>query len=189
MTWKSKTELVQQETDEWMIRWRRYQHYDDYQIEKQHQARRQRNMYISGGICAALWVYTAAPATINRMFGAPHTFDIGVDATIKESIRSTINCCRRWTPNGYGRLLAVLAPTYFSFQYLERSSQITRMNAYLKAETVFGEQHRRRIENGKIDEFLAVNIQAPLSKAEEVVSAGVDAATTSLTQRRAYASR
>ncbi len=171
MSWSNKVELVQQESDEWMIRWRRYQSFEDYQIEKRAQARRGFNFKLSAALCGGLWLYTAAPSTVNRMFGAPHTFDIGVDAQIKESIRSTVNGVRRYTPNGYGRLFTVLAPTYFVFQFLEGRSQITRMNDYLKAETVFGEQHRRRIANGKIDEFLAVNIQAPLPKNEAVVYA------------------
>lgn len=169
--WQHKLELKQQETDEWMIRWRRYQSQDDYAIEKKHQARRQRNFWIVGIDIAALWTATAAPATINRMFGAPHTLDIGIDAQIKESIRSTINCCRRWTPNGYGRLLAVLAPTYFTFQWLEARSQVQRMNDYIAADTVFGEQHRRYLKTGKCDEFLAVNIKAPLPKQEAVIYA------------------
>jgi len=168
-SWKNKVELIQQETDEWMIRWRRFQSFEDYQIEKNHQARRGRNFKIATGMVAGLWLYTAAPSTVNRMFGAPHTFDVGVDANIKESIRSTVNGCRRFTPNGYGRLLTVFGPSYFVFQFLESRSQIARMEEYLKIESVFGEQHRRRIANGKIDEFLCVNVQASLPKEETVV--------------------
>jgi hypothetical protein len=171
MSWKSKTELIQQETDEWMLRWRRFQTYEDFQIEKRLQSRRQRNFGVAGAVLAAAWTFTAAPSTINRMFGPPHTFDVGVDAQIKESIRSTINGVRRWTPNGYGRLLAVWVPTYLAFYALERQSQVTRMGDYLKAETIFGEQHRRRVNDGKLDEFLCVNVQATLPKADAVIYA------------------
>ena len=169
MSYKNKVELIQQETDEWMLRWRRFQTFEDYQIEKNCQNRRSRNFKLSAALAGGLWLYTAAPSTINRMFGAPHTFDVGVDANIKESIRSTVNGVRRYTPNGYGRLLAVWAPTYFLFQFLESRSQVARMEEYLKIESVFGEQHRRRVANGKIDEFLAVNVQASLPKSEIVV--------------------
>lgn len=169
MSWKNKVELIQQDTDEWMLRWRRFQTFEDYQIEKNLASRRSRNFKLSAAVAGGLWFYTAAPSTINRMFGAPHTLDIGIDATIKETIRSNINCCRRFTPNGYGRLLSVWGPTYFIFQFLESRSQITRMEEYLKIESVFGEQHRRRVANGKIDEFLCINVQASLPKSEIVV--------------------
>ena len=169
MAWQHKTELVQQELDEWMIRWRHYQTMDDWNIEKRHQKRRQRNFGIAAATFVGLAIYTAAPATVKRVLSPPHFFDIGFDAAIKTRLRDTINGVRRYTPNGYGRILCTYVPTYFVFQWLERRCQITRMKEYLKVETVFGEQHRRRITTGKIEEFLAVRIQASVPESEAVV--------------------
>ena len=77
MSWRNKVELIQQETDEWMIRWRHFQTADDLKIERNFRSRRQRNMWIGGAMLVGLHFYTVSPATVKRQFGAPHMLDIG----------------------------------------------------------------------------------------------------------------
>jgi hypothetical protein len=167
----SKPELVLQELDEWMLRWRHYQSEQDFNTEVARVKSRQWNYAISGGVFLASGLYTAAPATINRVFGPPHFFDFGVDAQIKDSIRTFINSRRRFTPNGLGRIASIFVPTFLTVAVLEHRAESARLNTYLKAETVFGEQARRRVKTGKIEEFLAVNVKGSLPAKEAVVYA------------------
>ena len=102
-----KPDLILQELDEWMIRWRRFQTTDDLKIEQTRQNYRQRNYGISLGVFTLATGYTAAPSTINRIFGPPHFFDFGIDVQIKEGLRSLLNSRRRYTPNGLGRILCI----------------------------------------------------------------------------------
>ena len=161
-----KPELLLQHFDEWMVRWKHFQSPADFQIEKSAQKRRQRNYGITAAVFTAAVTYTAAPSTINRVFSAPHFFDFGADAMIKHSIRDFVNGRRRYTPNGYGRLLAIALPTYTSICVLEHMNEKKRLEQYKTVESVFGEQFRRYAKDGKIEEFLAVNITAPLPEAE-----------------------
>ena len=46
-----------------------------------------------------------------------------------------------------------------------------RLQKYLKQETVFGEQARRYVASGKIEEFLPVRIQATLPAEEAKILA------------------
>jgi len=119
----SKPELLQQHLDEWMIRWRHFQTYDDFKIEKRAQTRRQRAYVIATGVFGFMTVYTAAPATVKRCLSAPHFFDMGIDVAIKHGLRDTINSYRRWTPNGYGRVLGIAVPTFLTVALLEHRSQ------------------------------------------------------------------
>lgn len=167
----SKPELTMQHVDEWMIRWRHYQTEEDWKIEKAFQARRQRNYGITAAVFTGATLYTAGPATINRIFGAPHFFDMGVDVAVKDTLRNFINGRRRFTPNGYGRIASIVLPTYLTVCALEHFNGKKRLEEYKKVETVFGEQTRRFIKNGKIDEFLAVNIKATLPANEAVILA------------------
>jgi hypothetical protein len=168
-SYTSKPELLQQQLDEWMIRWRHFQTYEDYQIEKRAQSRRQRNYTLAGAVFGLSTIYTASPSTVKRCLSAPHFFDMGIDVTIKHGLRDFVNGYRRWTPNGYGRVLAIAVPTYLTACLLEHQSAKKRMNDYLAAETVFGEQARRYVKNGKIEEFLAINIGATLPATEAVI--------------------
>lgn len=165
----SKPELVLQDFDEWMIRWKHYQTESDFNIEVGRMKSRHFNYGVTGSVFLASVAYTAAPSTINRIFGAPHFFDFGVDVTIKETLRSTINSRRRFTPNGLARALTVFVPTYLTIAFLEHRGEKARLQQYLKQETVFGEQCRRFVKNGKIEEFLAVNVKATLPATEAVV--------------------
>ena len=165
----SKVELKAQYFDEWMIRWRRYQAVSDWEIETRSQARRERNYLISGTLSAAAGFYTMAPSTVNRVFGEINFFDNGFDSRIKNSIRSFLNGQRRWTPNGYLRIASIIAPGYVAVVGLERLNENKRWAEYLRQETVFGEQARRYEKSGKIEEFFAINIRAPLPEADRCV--------------------
>jgi hypothetical protein len=161
-----KPELLLQHFDEWMIRWKHFQSEDDFKIEKAAQSRRQRNYALTTAVFGSAVAYTAAPATINRIFSAPHFFDFGLDVTIKHTIRDFLNGRRRYTPNGYGRLLAIALPTFTTVCVLEHLSEGKRVKDYKKVESVFGEQFRRYCKNGKMDEYMPINIKAPLPKEE-----------------------
>lgn len=161
-----KPELVLQHLDEWMIRWKKFQTEGDWNIELRRQQARKRNFLISSGVCGALTMYTAGPATIKRQFGPPHFFDIGLDVKIKNSIMNYMLTSNRYTPTGYGRFLVVGIPTYFIFAFLEHRYETKRLRAYLQQPTVFGEQARRLVNTGKIEEYLPVNIQATLPEEE-----------------------
>lgn len=162
-----KPELKLQYLDEWMIRWKKYQTESDYQIEKSRQWWRKVDLLLSAGVGGALTMYTAGTATIKRQFGPPHFFDVGIDAKIKQSVVETMTSGWRYTPQGYGRLLVVGVPTYLTFAVLEHRREKVRLRRYLKQQTVFGEQARRLVTTGKIEEFLPVNIQASLPEKEE----------------------
>lgn len=168
----NKVELKLQHFDDWMIRNRHWQHRSDWEIETTRQYQRQRNMVLSGAVGLASAAYTMAPSTVNRWFGEPHFFDNGIDSAIKTKIRDTINGTRRFTPNGYGRVLAIGVPTYAVFAALEHYAEVGRWGKYLKQQTVFGEQARRFYKTGVIEEMLAANIGAPLPDHERQVIAG-----------------
>lgn len=170
----SKIELYQQYHDEWMIRFKRYQTSEDFKIELASQSTRQRNYFIGATTAFSLWVYTQAPAAVNRRFSEPHFFDAGIDARAKEFCRSALNGTRRYTPNGWMRWVTIGLPTYVAVATLEHSNAKTRWNAYLEADTVFGEQARRMQKNGldtPLEEYLAVNIKATLPEADAKVYA------------------
>ncbi|KAG5475294.1 hypothetical protein LSCM1_03407 [Leishmania martiniquensis] len=157
-----KVELTLQYLDEWMLRWRKFQTESDWQIEKSRQWWRKANIATAGAVMGGLVMYTAGNATIRRQFGPPHFFDVGVDARIKEAISETLTSRWRYTPQGYGRLMVVGLPTFFVFAIGEHIQERRRLRAYVRQSTVFGEQARRLVQNGKIEEYLAVNIQASL---------------------------
>ena len=161
-----KPELLLQHLDEWMIRWRHYQHQDDWKIEMERQSARRFNYGAGLATLGALGMYTMAPATVNRIFGPPHFFDVGVDVQWKNFVRTTLNSTRRYNPNGYARVLFMGIPAYFVTAGGEHFADQRRLDKYLAANTVFGEQARRLVKNGKIEEMLAVKIQAPLPEAE-----------------------
>lgn len=164
-----KAELVLQELDEWMIRWRRFQTYEDFQIEKRSQTRRQNNYTLTGGVLVATTLWTAGPSTIARWFGAPHFFDIGVDAQIKGGLCQFFNNKYRWTPTGYGRIFAIGIPTFLTLAVTEHYNQVRRLNEYTASRSVFGEQARRLVKTGKCEEFLALNIGATMPETEQIV--------------------
>lgn len=161
-----KPELQLQYLDEWMIRWKKFQTESDWNLEKGRQSRRKRNFLLSALVGGALTMYTAGTATIKRQFGPPHFFDVGFDAKIKNSIVQFMTSRPRYTPQGYGRLLVVGLPTYLTFAFLEHRAEASRLNKYLHQDTVFGEQARRLVKTGKIEEYLPVNIQASLPEKE-----------------------
>ena len=167
----SKVELKQQYHDEWMIRWKRYQTREDFDIEVQSQNRRQWNYATTAGMFLVSGLYTAGPATINRVFGPPHFFDNGIDVPIKDSIKGTLNGFRRWTPNGFGRIAAIGIPSYLTLAVLEHWNQQARWNSYLGSNTAFGEQARRFEKTGKIEEFLCLNVKATLPKEDQAILA------------------
>merc|ERR1712146_85302 len=146
--------------DQWMIRWKHFQTETDWKIELAGQKRRQYNYAITGAVAVGTYAYTMSPSTVNRWFGAPHFFNIGIDVQIKDMIRNTLNSRRRWTPNGYGRIAVNFFLPVTTIAVLEHRSEKIRMQDYLQAETIFGEQARRLVKNGKIEEFLAPNIEA-----------------------------
>eukprot|EP00331_Platyophrya_macrostoma_P013988 CAMPEP_0176431924 /NCGR_PEP_ID=MMETSP0127-20121128/15084_1 /TAXON_ID=938130 /ORGANISM="Platyophrya macrostoma, Strain WH" /LENGTH=170 /DNA_ID=CAMNT_0017813989 /DNA_START=32 /DNA_END=544 /DNA_ORIENTATION=- len=165
----SKPELKLQQLDEWMIRWRKYQTESDWQIEKNRQWWRQTNMGIAGAVFTATGLWTAGNATVNRWFGAPHFFDFGIDVAIKNKFREVLTSTPRYTPQGYGRVVVVGLPTYMAFVLLEHWQEGRRWNAYLKQNTVFGEQARRYANTGKIQEFLPVDIKATIPESQKAV--------------------
>lgn len=120
-------------------------------------------------VLSGLW--TAGTATVNRWFGAPHFFDIGFDVAIKNKIRNTLNSTYRYTPQGFGRVAIIGLPTYFTFIGLEHWQEGRRLSAYLQQKTVFGEQARRFVNTGKIEEFLPVNIKASLPESQQKILA------------------
>jgi alpha-L-arabinofuranosidase len=154
----SKPELVLQHLDEWMIRWKHFQTEDDWKIELAAQKRRQTNYGITGAVFVGSYLYTMAPATVNRWFGAPHFFNIGVDVAIKDFIRTTVNGQRRYTPTGYGRIAFNFIVPFVTISLLEHRSEKKRLNDYVKVESTFGEQARRLVKTGHIEEFLAPNV-------------------------------
>ena len=160
MSYTSKPELTLHFLDDWMIRWKHFQTEADWKIELAAQKRRQMNYGITGTLGLGCWLYTLSPSTVNRWFGAPHFFNIGADVAVKDFIRNTLNGRRRFTPNGYGRIAFNFVVPFTSICLLEHRSEKIRMNDYLKAETVFGEQARRLVKSGKIEEFLCPNIGA-----------------------------
>ncbi|CAD2215556.1 hypothetical protein AGDE_05004 [Angomonas deanei] len=161
-----KVELTLQYLDEWMLRWRKFQTESDWQIEKNRQWWRKADLVAGAGVMGSLVLLTSGSATIRRQFGAPHFFDIGVDVAIKNTVTNTLTSRWRYTPQGYGRLLVVGIPTYITFFGLEHFNERRRLRAYLRQNTVFGEQARRLVKDGKIEEFLPVNIKATVNKKE-----------------------
>lgn len=161
-----KPELQLQYLDEWMIRWKKFQTEEDWNIEKSRQRKRKFNFCFSGLVAGALTLYSSGDATIKRQFGPPHFFDIGIDAKIKQCVVDTMTSRPRYTPQGYGRLLLVGLPTYITFVCMEHWAERNRLRKYLRQNTVFGEQARRLVNTGKIEEYLPVNIKATLPQAE-----------------------
>jgi hypothetical protein len=166
-----KPEITLQHLDEWMIRWRKYQTESDWQIETSRQWWRQTNYGIASAVFVGTGLWTAGTATVNRWFSAPHFFDIGIDVAIKDKLKNTLNSTYRYTPQGFGRVAIIGLPTYFTFIGLEHWQEGRRLNSYLKQNTVFGEQARRFVNSGKIEEFLAVNIKASLPESQSKVYA------------------
>lgn len=166
-----KPELQLQYLDEWMLRWRKFQTESDWHIEKNRQWWRRADIVLSGLTFGALGLYTSGTATLRRQLGAPHFFDMGLDSKIKQSVFETVTSRRRYTPQGYGRLLFIGVPTYLTFITLEHYQERRRYRAYLEQDTVFGEQARRLLATGKIEEYLPVNIQATIPKSEVSVYA------------------
>lgn len=162
-----KPELLLQHLDEWMVRWKKFQTREDWNIERCRQQQRKVNFLSSCALGGALTMYTAGPATIKRQFGPPHFFDIGLDVKLKEGISKFMLSKKRYTPTGYGRLLVVGIPTYCLFALLEHGAEKKRLRSYVAQPTVFGEQARRLLNTGKIEEYLPVNIKASLSEDEE----------------------
>ncbi|CAM45353.1 conserved hypothetical protein [Leishmania braziliensis MHOM/BR/75/M2904] len=161
-----KVELTLQYLDEWMLRWRKFQTESDWQIENNRQWWRQANMVAAGAVMGSLVMYTSGAATLRRQFGAPHFFDVGVDAKIKEAICDTMTSRWRYTPQGYGRLMLVGLPTFFVFAIAEHIQERRRLRAYVNQNTVFGEQARRLVQSGKVEEYLAVDIKASLPQSQ-----------------------
>ncbi|CCW61001.1 unnamed protein product [Phytomonas sp. EM1] len=164
-----KVELTLQFLDEWMLRWRKFQTESDWRIEKNRQWWRQVNIGITAMVLGGLTLYTSGIATLKRQFGPPHFFDVGVDVRLKQYICNTLASRPRYTPTGYGRLLVVGIPTYFTFVILEHIQERRRLRRYLAQNTVFGEQARRLLNTSKIEEFLPVNIQATLPPNESKI--------------------
>lgn len=162
-----KPELLLQHLDEWMVRWKKFQTRDDWNIECVRQKQRKFNFLSSCALGGVLTMYTAGPATIKRQFGPPHFFDIGIDVKIKEAISRFMLSKKRYCPTGYGRLLVVGIPTYFFFALSEHVAERNRLRSYVAQPTVFGEQARRLLSTGKIEEYLPVNIHATLTEEEE----------------------
>lgn len=158
----SKPELVLQHLDEWMIRWKHFQTEADWKIELAAQKRRQFNYGVAGSIFVGCWFYTMTPATVTRYFSAPHFFNIGIDVAIKDTIRTTLNSTRRYTPPGFARIMFNGFFPYVAVVALEHRSEKKRLNDYLNVESTFGEQARRLVKTGKIEEFLAPNIGTTL---------------------------
>lgn len=167
----SKPELTLQHLDEWMIRWRKYQTESDWQIETNRQWWRQTNMAIAFGVFGASGLWTVGNATANRWFGAPHFFDMGIDVAIKDKLRTVLTSTPRYTPQGFGRVAVVGLPTYITFITLEHWQEGRRLKAYLAQNTVFGEQARRFVNTGKIQEFLPVDIHASVPESQKTVYA------------------
>eukprot|EP00759_Apiculatamorpha_spiralis_P012873 PhF_6_TR19728/c0_g1_i1/m.28793 len=167
----SKVEIKLQNFDEWMIRWRKFQTIEDWNIEKAAQSTRQRNYVATGALGVWLGAYTAAPSTLQRIFGPPHFFDAGFDVALKANLLNFFNGRRRFTPNGWGRAAVVGIPPFLLLAVLQHSAETTRWNAYLRQPTVFGEQARRYNQTGKIEEFLGINLQATLPDNERVIYA------------------
>jgi hypothetical protein len=164
-----KVELFFQHFDEWMIRWRKYQTKEDWEIELRRQQARKRNYVCTAGVVGASALWTAAPGTIIRITNKPDFFDIGYDTQLKAWVRKTLNGAPRWTPNGYGRIGAIFVPALLTISLLERRSENARLNDYLQAKTVFGEQCRRFKSTGKIEEFLPVNIKASVPEEDLII--------------------
>ncbi|CBH17018.1 hypothetical protein, conserved [Trypanosoma brucei gambiense DAL972] len=165
----TKYELKMQYFDEWMIRWRKFQTESDWEIEKGRQWWRRFNMAVSGALFCGLVLYTSGTATLKRQYGLPHFFDIGVDGQAKETMLKTLTSRWRYTPQGYGRVLITGVPTYILFVTLEHYRERRRMQQYLQQNTVFGEQMRRLLSTGKIEEYLPVNIKATLPASQQAI--------------------
>ncbi|KAH9593002.1 hypothetical protein LSM04_003338 [Trypanosoma melophagium] len=166
-----KYELKMQYFDEWMMRWRKFQTESDWEIEKNRQWWRRCNMAISVALFGSLVLYTAGTATVKRQYGLPHFFDIGVDAQVKQGVLEFLTSRWRYTPQGYGRVLLTGVPTYVAFVSLEHYQEKRRMQQYIEQNTVFGEQMRRLLNTGKIEEFLAVNIKGTLPPSQNTIYA------------------
>ena len=154
----NKPELILQELDQWMIRWKHFQTEADWQIELAAQKRRQMNYGITAAVGGANFLWSMSPSTANRWFGAPHFFNIGIDVQIKDFIRNTLNSRRRFTPMGYGRMALLFTVPFVTLSVLEHRGEKARLQEYLKVESAFGEQARRLVKNGKIEEFLCPNV-------------------------------
>ena len=167
----SKPELILAPLDQWMMRWKHYQTESDWQIEVDRQKQRQWNYRFGLATFAVTGIATAGRATINRVTGPPHFFDMGIDVAAKTAFRNFVNRQWRYTPTGYGRVVVIGVPTYIVIAGLEHVRETQRLQMYLKQETVFGEQARRYVASGKIEEFLPVRIQATLPAEEAKILA------------------
>ncbi|EAN93234.1 putative Mitochondrial ATP synthase subunit [Trypanosoma cruzi] len=165
----TKYELKLQYFDEWMMRWRKFQTDSDWTIEKNRQWWRQCNMALSAVLFGSLVVYTSGTATLKRQYGLPHFFDVGIDGQIKQTVLQTLTSRWRYTPQGYGRVLLTGIPTYTLFVLLEHYQERRRMHLYVAQNTVFGEQMRRFLNTGKIEEYLAVNIKGSLPPSQRSI--------------------
>lgn len=63
------------------------------------------------------------------------------------------------------RLIIVATPAYLNFVTLEHMSEKRRLRDYLQQDTIFGEQARRLVNTGKIEEYLPIDVQATLPAA------------------------
>jgi hypothetical protein len=156
----SKPELILAPLDQWMMRWKHYQTESDWQIEVTRQRQRQNNYLAGLAVLLSTSVWSAGRATVKRILGPPHFFEIGIDVAAKTTALNFINKQWRYTPMGYGRLVVTCLPTYVVVAVLEHYREGQRLQAYLKQETVFGEQARRYVNTGKIEEFVGPRINA-----------------------------
>ena len=164
-----KPELKLQYLDDWMIRWRRFQTVEDFNIELQAQRNRQRNYGCALALAGGISVYTTAPTVIRRYFGPVHFFDFGADVWIKQKLIQFINSRPRYCPNGYGRILIIGVPPYILVSFLQHFDEKARWQKYLNQPTIFGEQARNLEKTGAIEEMLPVNRRASVSPKDQVL--------------------
>jgi hypothetical protein len=170
----NKPELTLHHLDEWMIRWKKYQTESDFNIEKDRQWWRQCHLGIGALMFTTIGFFTASTSTLKRWFGPPHFFDNGIDTAIKSKLLNLGTSMKRYTPMGYGRVVVIGLPVYITFVTLEHLQEGSRLKRYLAQPTVFGEQARRLVKTGKIEEFLAVNIKSSLPESQAGVYAAPD---------------
>ncbi len=155
----NKPELILSNFDAWMLRWKHYQSESDWDIEMNRQQQRQ-NSYKAGLVTLfGTSAYTCGRATIKRIFGPPHLYDIpAFDIAIKNACKNFMLKSWRYTPMGFGRLICTCVPTYIVVAGLEHYHEGQRLQAYLKQDTVFGEQCRRYVNTGKLEEFIGPRV-------------------------------
>ena len=168
----AKPEIKLQFLDDWMIRWRRFQTVEDFAIEIEAQRTRQWNYFLTALCAFGMAGYTTAPSVIQRYFGPPHTFDFGFDTWLKAKIIEFMNGRRRWCPNGYGRIAAIVFPPFVLLATLQHFSEAKRWEKYLKQKTIFGEQARIIEKEGRLIEMLPVNRGATVTNTDKEILKG-----------------